>query len=95
MVQNQNNQPENYGVQFSGSEHGDERDPATIGDILPGVLEQIHERANNPVYAARAEVIRLKDAEARGEAVDEALAAAERHLLEQEEQVRKLQPPSE
>lgn len=96
MSENTNNQPENS-VQFSGPYPGDERDPQLLGDILPEITEDLARRSQPALQAARAEYGRLIVAQANGDqtVTDAQVMEARTALEEQEEQVRKLQPPTE
>ncbi len=85
----QNSYTENSDVEYSGAHFGDERDPKTLGEILPFTEAEIMERAQNPdLWTARSRVIELENAVAGDltSAASQELAEAKEALVLQEQQ---------
>jgi hypothetical protein len=83
-------------VEYSGPYEGDERDPKLIGDITPGVVEEIRWRsAYADLMAARARVLRLGEERMSGSITDAEYRAEVAELTRLEEKYRLLPHPEE
>lgn len=97
MSNDTNNEPNNRGVEYSGSAYGDARDPQSLEQIIPALQQEIVRRQAHPeLFEARSALKRLSDAQLRGETVDDdVLKAAQDAVMRAEADIRGSEPTSE